>query len=48
MHFTIDENPTYWVLWLLTLLVIVHQIVCSIRTQAGILGFVPVVCAMFG
>jgi hypothetical protein len=48
VNFSIHDNPAFWVLWLLTLLVCVHQIVRSVRTQAGTLGFVPVVCTMFG
>jgi len=48
VHLSVDDNPGFWILWLLTLLVCVHQIIRSVRTQVGILGFVPVICTMFG
>lgn len=44
---SIHDNLTFWAIWLIFLGVCAHQIVWSLRSQAGILGFVPVVCTMF-
>jgi hypothetical protein len=48
VNLAIHENPAFWVLWLVTLVICVHQMVRAIQTPIGILGFVPVICAMFG
>ena len=48
MTFDIYGSPKFWILWLAVLLICVQQGVKAIRTPTGILGFVPVICAMFG
>ncbi|MFO0807404.1 MAG: O-antigen polymerase [Gemmataceae bacterium] len=48
MYTSVHDNLAFWMLWLATLLVCTHQMIRSMRSPITILGFVPVVCTMFG
>jgi hypothetical protein len=41
-------SPKFWLLWLAILLICVQQGIKAVRTPTGMLGFVPVICVMFG
>lgn len=47
MFSSAQENLGFWFLWLVTVVVIGHQLVRSASTKQGILGFVPPFCMMF-